>query len=108
VAHPNDAIPEDHTVPDLVEVTDDDDCEEEFEIIQEPIIQQPSADTAHVQGPTKHTKKVRAQFGRRRTHNEQIIVTPCGMIIARETFYGAEGVATVVVSTWLLPGRPFT
>lgn len=41
--------------------------------------------------------KVHAQFGRKRTHNEQIIVTPCGMIIARETFYGAEAVGTVVV-----------
>jgi len=48
-------------------------------------------------------KKIRAQFGRKRTHNEQIIVAPCGMIMARETFYGAEGVATVVVSICRFP-----
>ena len=41
--------------------------------------------------------KVRAQFGRRRTHNEQIIVAPCGVIIARATFYGAEAVSSVAV-----------
>jgi hypothetical protein len=35
-------------------------------------------------------------------HNEQVIVAPCGMIIARETFYGAEGVASVIMSTFIL------
>ncbi|KAF8834057.1 hypothetical protein BDN67DRAFT_915716 [Paxillus ammoniavirescens] len=35
-------------------------------------------------------------FGRKHTHNEQLIVAPCGMILARETFYGAEGVSSVV------------
>ena len=43
--------------------------------------------------------KLRAQFGCKRTHNEQIIVAPCGMIIAHETFYGAEAVTSVIVST---------
>jgi hypothetical protein len=42
-------------------------------------------------------KKIRAQFGRSRTHNEQILVAPCGMIIARETFYHAESITAVVV-----------
>ncbi|TFK22315.1 hypothetical protein FA15DRAFT_681746 [Coprinopsis marcescibilis] len=46
--------------------------------------------------PVQATKRIRAQFGRSRTHNEQLIVAPCGMIIAQETFYGAEGVASVV------------
>jgi hypothetical protein len=45
--------------------------------------------------PTK--RRLKAMFGRRRTHNEQLIVAPCGMIIARQTFFGAEGVASVVV-----------
>jgi hypothetical protein len=43
------------------------------------------------------SERIRAQLGRRRTHNEQIIVAPCGIIIARETFYGAEGVGSVIV-----------
>ncbi|KAF6765823.1 hypothetical protein DFP72DRAFT_798441 [Ephemerocybe angulata] len=38
----------------------------------------------------------KAGFGRRRTHNEQILVAPCGIIIARETFFGAEGVGAVI------------
>jgi len=41
--------------------------------------------------------KIRARFGRMRTHNEQILVAPCGVIIARETFYNAESIPTVVV-----------
>ncbi|KAF8157692.1 hypothetical protein BJ912DRAFT_1026825 [Pholiota molesta] len=31
---------------------------------------------------------------KKRTHNEQILVAPCGMILARETFYGAEAIST--------------
>lgn len=42
-------------------------------------------------------KRLRAQFGRKRTHNEQIIIAPCGVIIARTTFYGAEAIGSVVV-----------
>ena len=47
--------------------------------------------------PAQKPQKIRAQFGRKRTHNEEVIVAPCGVIIARETFFGAEGVASVVV-----------
>ena len=43
--------------------------------------------------------KLKAEFGRRRTHNEQVIVYPCGMILLRETFYGAEGPGSVIVSS---------
>ena len=43
-------------------------------------------------------KRIRAQFGRRRTHNEQTLVRPCGVICARATFYGAEAVSNVLVS----------
>jgi len=35
--------------------------------------------------------------GRRRTHNEQTLVRPCGVICARATFYGAEAVSNVLV-----------
>lgn len=51
---------------------------------------------AHVSGEKQ--LKIRARFGRQRTHNEQIIVAPCGVIIARETFYGAEAISGVAVS----------
>ncbi|KAF6764086.1 hypothetical protein DFP72DRAFT_999160 [Ephemerocybe angulata] len=36
------------------------------------------------------TKKLSARFGRTRTHNEQILVCPCGIIHARQTFLYAE------------------
>lgn len=46
-----------------------------------------------------HGKKhLRAQFGRRRTFCQEIMVAPCGLIGYRTTFYGAEGVASVAVS----------
>lgn len=94
VAHPNDAVAEEMNMADLGDVDAD---EEEFEVDERG--QQPVQSEAHRNVKTK--KKLCAQFGRKRTHNEQIIVAPCGMIIARETFYGAEGITSVVVS--LLP-----
>ncbi|KAF7308041.1 hypothetical protein MKEN_01166400 [Mycena kentingensis (nom. inval.)] len=39
---------------------------------------------------------IRALFGRRKTHNEQIIVRPCGVIVARATFFGSETVPQTV------------
>lgn len=35
-------------------------------------------------------RRLRARFGRRRTHNEQLCVGSCGVIIGRATFYGSE------------------
>ena len=43
-------------------------------------------------------KKIRAKFTRSRTHNEQLAVAPCGMILGRDTMFSAEGVASVAVS----------
>ncbi|KZO97250.1 hypothetical protein CALVIDRAFT_480072 [Calocera viscosa TUFC12733] len=44
----------------------------------------------------KPTTKLRPHFGRRRTHNEQLVVRPCGVIVGRGTFYGAESLSSVV------------
>ena len=82
VAHPSDAIVQDVGVVDLI---DADDEEEDLEITGQ--------DSAAKNPP----KRIRVRLGRKRTHNEQIIVAPCGMIIARETFYGAEGIGSVIV-----------
>jgi len=76
VAHPNDALPNENSEED---VSDSD----EYEVDSRTLNPVPT---------TTPRKKLRAQFGRRRTHNEQIIVAPCGIILARETFYGAEGI----------------
>ncbi|KAF6741043.1 hypothetical protein DFP72DRAFT_886318 [Ephemerocybe angulata] len=44
----------------------------------------------------KGAPKIRVQAGRTRTHNQQLFVAPCGLVIARDTFYGAEAVGSVV------------
>ncbi|PPQ76915.1 hypothetical protein CVT24_008929 [Panaeolus cyanescens] len=41
-------------------------------------------------------KQLRARFGRRQTHSEQFMVHPCGIIVARATFYGSETVPQTV------------
>ena len=46
-------------------------------------------------------RKLKAQFGRRRTHSEQLLVRPCGVIVARATFFGAEAVSNVLVRYFL-------
>ncbi|KAF8967557.1 hypothetical protein BDZ97DRAFT_1980385 [Flammula alnicola] len=48
------------------------------------------------QKPDSGIHRVSARFGRRQTHNEQLLVRPCGMIIARTTFYGSETVPQTV------------
>jgi len=39
----------------------------------------------------------KAQFSRRRTHNEQTLVCPCGIIFAHATMFGAEAVSNFLV-----------
>ncbi|KAJ7065822.1 hypothetical protein C8F01DRAFT_1218892 [Mycena amicta] len=40
--------------------------------------------------PEAGNRNARARFGRRRTHNEELCVMSCGVIIGRATFYGSE------------------
>ena len=47
-------------------------------------------------------KRLRARFGRRRTHNEELCVTCCGVILGRATFFGSEAPNGVRVSDKLL------
>jgi hypothetical protein len=54
-------------------------------------------DAACPSKPETGNRKLRALFGRRRTHNEQIMVRPCGIIIARQTFFGSETTPQTVV-----------
>jgi len=49
--------------------------------------------------PEEGNRKLRAYFGRRRTHNEQLIMRPCGVILSRATFFGSEAVSAVNVSS---------
>jgi len=48
--------------------------------------------------PEAGNKTIRARFGRRRTHNEQLCVASCGIILGRATFYGSEAPNGVRVS----------
>lgn len=93
VAHPTNSDAVDLTT---VAVTVDEDDGEEEEFVVEGGSAKPVA-ASQLESQVKEGK-LRVQFGRKRTHNEQIIVAPCGMIIARETFYGAEAVTSVIVS----------
>lgn len=48
--------------------------------------------------PEEGNKTLRARFGRRRTHNEELCVASCGVILGRATFYGSEAPNGVRVS----------
>ncbi|KAG1841134.1 hypothetical protein DFJ58DRAFT_666720, partial [Suillus subalutaceus] len=74
------------------EIDDDSPLEEDFDVNERDEVVMNAAAT-----PQRTNRKVKAQFGCKRTHNEQLFVAPCSMIIARETFYGAEGVASVII-----------
>ena len=46
-------------------------------------------------------RKLRAQFGRRRSHNEELCVASCGTIYGRKRFYGSEAPNGVRVSSFI-------
>jgi len=92
IAHPNDALGAD--IVDSSDLVDGEDVVEAFDVAQD-------GQVLPIEDPMNHPK-VCAQFGCRQTHKEQLIVAPCGMIIACKTFYGAEAVTTVIVSLVLV------
>ncbi len=49
------------------------------------------------QKPDSGIHNLHTHFGCRQTHNEQLMVQSCGIIIARATFYGSETVPQTVV-----------
>jgi hypothetical protein len=100
VSHLNDAVAED---VDPAMLLDED--EEEFELELQVVNKSDSvhgategySDPRGASPSNTNKKKFSAQFGRKHTHNEQILVAPCGMILARETFFGAEAISTCAV-----------
>lgn len=99
VAHPNNSIA--FEISNIDDLIDDNDSEDGFQK-PSPNIPFPSMPNDPKSLHVGKEKKVRAKFGRRRTHNEQIFVAPCGIIIARETFFHAEALYSVVVSHELM------
>jgi hypothetical protein len=69
------------------------------EEIEEMEVRDEQEDPSCPDKPDTGIRKIRAMFGRRRTHNEQIMVRPCGIIVARRTFFGSETTPQTVVST---------
>ncbi|KAI0324412.1 hypothetical protein GY45DRAFT_1262886 [Cubamyces sp. BRFM 1775] len=55
-----------------------------------------SGDGPCTEKPDVTNRSMKAVFTRRRTHNEQIILRPCGIILKRATFYGSEAVSQVL------------
>jgi hypothetical protein len=78
----------------IADLEADDPLEEEFNV---PVVGEGSAEMTKL---TK-SKKLHGKFGCNRTHNEQLIIVPCGMILTHEMFYGVEGVTSVVVRQML-------
>lgn len=60
-------------------------------------------DSAH-QNPKSEAgnTKTKAQFGRKQTHNEQVMLYTCGYGVGRATCYGLESLYSVKVSGLLL------
>jgi hypothetical protein len=64
----------------------------QYDDLPDNLVEEPSgkSETGNRKGP-KH------RFRRHYTHNEQLIVSTCGVILSRATFYGAEGSKNSVV-----------
>jgi hypothetical protein len=91
ISHPQDALPVEIT--DITELVEDGNVEETFGFNGKGQLIPTDSDSA-----LTGKKTLRAQFGRKHTHNEQLFVAPCGIIMARETFYHAEAIYSVIVS----------
>ncbi|KAF8576846.1 hypothetical protein K439DRAFT_1622535 [Ramaria rubella] len=78
----------------------DTDGEEEVEVEfeEEDTEEEGEAGTICNDKPVVGHRRVHAWFCRRRTHNEELCVVSCGMILGRATFYGAEGPNSVQAS----------
>lgn len=94
--NPNEVVDEVTDEPDLEPV--DHNGEVQFELMPDGQTVPITTDVSTIH------RKLRVQFGRKRTHNEQLFVAPCGIIVARETFYHSEAPSAVVVSViFILP-----
>ncbi|TFK78421.1 hypothetical protein K466DRAFT_579374 [Polyporus arcularius HHB13444] len=80
VSHPTDAVSPDAPIDNDIEVK----------------ILDNGATVECPEKPETGIRTARGKFGRNFTHNEQLLVRPCGMIQGRETFFGSETVPQVV------------
>ncbi|KAF6756540.1 hypothetical protein DFP72DRAFT_846432 [Ephemerocybe angulata] len=66
----------------------DPDSDSKFEVDNEDICKE------------KTKTKIKAHFSQRRTHNEELCVASCGVILGRATFYGLEALNGVLDGKW--------
>jgi len=66
-------------------------------VVDEPVTTATPSEPCPSKSVTGNRPQLKAQFGRRRTHNEQTLVRPCGVIFARATMFGAEAVSNFLV-----------
>lgn len=71
----------------------------EFDIQQDGHLIPSSTDTRSL----NTSWKLCAWFGRKRTHNEQLFVAPCGIIVAWKTFFHSEALSEVIVGVSTMP-----
>lgn len=83
VAHPVDLDAAQPTVEEIKKLELDDDK---------------NSGSACLNKPDTGNCKITALFGQHQMHNEQIMVCPCGIIVAWQTFYGSETTPQTVVS----------
>lgn len=81
------------------DVEDEEDVEDVEVELEDETISMASPGKTCDDKPVEGVRKSFARFGRRCTHNEQLCVTSCGVILGRATFYSAEGIYSVFVST---------
>ena len=80
----------------LAQLTSLENTEESFAVDDEN--EQSNLDsTAPASVPLSVCPKIHARFTCSRTHNEQVVIAPCGIILGRDTMFGAEGIASVAV-----------
>ncbi|KDQ13593.1 hypothetical protein BOTBODRAFT_146187 [Botryobasidium botryosum FD-172 SS1] len=91
-ANAADATKNDNQMPGLIHGDDDDDDDDDdnsdsdtFDVEDEGVFKVGDKEV-----------KLKAQFGRRYSHNEQLFVRPCGVIIGRTTMFNSEGIKEVV------------
>jgi hypothetical protein len=82
----------------VAQPVDSDAAQPTAEEVEETEIQEGEGGLSCPSKPETGNRKIRALFGRRRTHNEQIMIRPCGVIVARQTFFGSETTPQTVVS----------
>lgn len=78
--------------------TCDEESHKDAEAARKSRKKQPSVRRSGATDSANRKRRLKGAFGRKWTHNEQLMVRPCGVVIGRATFYSSESVSAVKVS----------